>query len=248
MSGGPSGSVIGDLRLAVGQMGDLRFRRVLWRGVALAAALLLGLTVILWRLAAGLAGDGVTLPWFGEVGWLGDALGWAVLVAALAGSVVLMIPVAAAIVSLFLDDVAAAVEAAHYPGLPAVGGLGLGESLRDSGGFLALVVGANAVAVVFYLLLAPLAPVIFVALNGFLLGREYFQVAAARRFGRAGAARLRRRHRGQIWLAGCLMALPLSVPLLNLVVPVVGAAAFTHMVHRLSADVGGPSGGGFGGG
>ena len=71
-------------------------------------------------------------------------------------------------------------------------------------------------------------------MNGFLLGREYFQVAAMRREGRSGAAALRRRHAGTIWLAGVLMALPLSIPLLNLFVPILGAATFTHLYHRLT--------------
>jgi uncharacterized protein involved in cysteine biosynthesis len=42
-----------------------------------------------------------------------------------------------------------------------------------------------------------------------------------------------RANRGQVWLAGCLMAIPLFVPILNLVVPTLGAATFTHLYHRL---------------
>jgi uncharacterized protein involved in cysteine biosynthesis len=38
-----------------------------------------------------------------------------------------------------------------------------------------------------------------------------------------------------IWAAGILMAVPLSVPLLNLLVPVLGAATFTHITHALIA-------------
>ena len=57
-----------------------------------------------------------------------------------------------------------------------------------------------------------------------------------RRLGRQGAKALRARHAAQIWLAGALMAAPLSVPVLNLVVPVLGVATFTHMFHRLSGS------------
>jgi len=67
-----------------------------------------------------------------------------------------------------------------------------------------------------------------------LLGREYFQMVAMRRLGRAGADALRKKHRLQIWLAGFLMAVPLSVPFVNLFIPVLGAATFTHMFHRLN--------------
>jgi uncharacterized protein involved in cysteine biosynthesis len=51
---------------------------------------------------------------------------------------------------------------------------------------------------------------------------------------RADARALARHHRGTIWLAGCLMALPLLVPVVNLLVPVLGAATFTHLFHKLS--------------
>ena len=47
------------------------------------------------------------------------------------------------------------------------------------------------------------------------------------------AKRLRRRHAGTIWMAGVLMAVPLSVPLLNLLIPILGAATFTHLYHAL---------------
>jgi CysZ protein len=222
VTGALSASLLGDLARAVGQMADPRFRRVIWRGLGLAAVLLVAFDALFWW---GLTG----------LGWGGFLLGWGSVLLLGIASVFLMIPVAAAIVSLFLDEVAAAVEAECYPGLPAVQGPGLGAGLADAARFLGLLVLANGLAFALYLMLPPLAPVIFVALNGFLLGREYFEVAAARRLGRQAATRLRRRHRGEIWLAGCLMALPLSVPLLNLVVPVLGAAVFTHTFHRLAA-------------
>ena len=64
-------------------------------------------------------------------------------------------------------------------------------------------------------------------------------MAAMRRVGRKGAKRLRAQHRGTIWLAGILMAIPLSMPFLNLLIPILGAATFTHLFHMLSdpADV-----------
>jgi uncharacterized protein involved in cysteine biosynthesis len=130
--------------------------------------------------------------------------------------------------------VADAVEAEYYPSLPPVPRISIAEGLRETVSFLVLLIGANLMALVLYVTFPPVAPLIFYGLNGWLLGREYFQIAAMRREGRAGAAALRRRHRGQIWLAGCLMAVPLSIPVLNLLVPVLGAAAFTHTYHRLA--------------
>ena len=82
----------------------------------------------------------------------------------------------------------------------------------------------------------PLAPFVFWLVNGFLLGREYFALVARRRLGPEAAAELGRRHAGRIWLAGTAMAVPLSVPVLNLVVPILGVAVFTHQFHRMAGD------------
>lgn len=228
--------MIRNLSLALGQLPDPRFRRVLLRGVGLAALLLVGASVALLGLLTWALPDTFSLPWVGEVAWLDNLAGWAAVPVLLVLSVVLMVPVASAMTSLFLEEVAEAVEDRHYPGLPPARPQPWGEALRDAAGAFGTVLFANLLALVAYLLLAPLAPLIFVALNGFLLGREYFTVAAARREGAEGAARLRRRHALTIWLTGCLMALPLAVPVLNLLVPTLGAAAFTHLYHRLRRE------------
>ena len=226
---------MGDILKALGQIGDPRFRGVLLTGVGLSVALLSAFSVGLVWLARWLVGPTVSVPWLGEVTWLDDAAGWAVVPFTLLASVVLMVPVASAFTGLFLDRIAQAVEDRHYPGLPAPRGQGWGETLAETAGFLGLVVAANLLALVAYLVLAPFALFIFWGVNGLLLGREYAQMVAARRLPMAEARAFRRRHRGTIWATGVLMAVPLSVPVLNLLVPVIGAAAFTHLFHRLRA-------------
>ena len=225
--------MIRDVSLALAQMGDPRFQRVLWRGVGLALLLLAALAALLLWLLAWALPDAFSLPWVGEVTWLDDLAGWTLVPVLLVLSVILMVPVASAMTSLFLEEVAEAVEDRHYPGLPPAHPQSWSEALRESLGAFGIVILANALALVAYLLLAPLAPVIFVALNGYLLGREYFQVAALRREGPEGARRMLRANAGRVWLAGCLMAIPLVVPILNLLVPTLGAATFTHLYHRL---------------
>ena len=120
------------------------------------------------------------------------------------------------------------------PTPPQVRSVPFGE-VRDTVNFLGVLVGANFLALFFYVLLPFAAPLIFWALNGFLLGREYFTLAALRRVGRSQAKAMRKQHRGTIWVAGILMAMPLSIPLLNLIIPILGAATFTHLYHRISA-------------
>ncbi len=235
--------ILGDFIKALVQLPDPRFRRVLWMGIGLTIALLIAAYALLLALIEWLTGETTTLPGVGEVTWFGDLLSWGSLGVMIILSIFLMVPVASAITSLFLEDVAAAVEAEHYPELPPVARVPFSEGLRDSVNFLGLMLGANILAIGLYLMLfwVPFAPfVIFYALNGFLLGREYFQLAAMRRLGREGAKELRRRHGREVWLAGCLMAVPLTLPLINLFIPILGAATFTHLFHRLDqSDTGG---------
>ncbi|UWQ18820.1 EI24 domain-containing protein [Jannaschia sp. M317] len=226
--------MIGDALKALGQLSDPRFRRVLLTGVGLSAGLLLGFSLVLIWLVNWLVGPAVTLPWLGEVTWLNDVAGIAVIPVTLLASVFLMVPVASAFTGLFLDRIADAVEDRHYPNLPAPRPQPLSEALRESASFLGLVVGINLLALIAYLVLAPIALLLFWGVNGFLLGREYAQMSAARHLPPAEARAFRSKHRGEIWLTGVLMAIPLSIPVVNLLVPVVGAATFTHLFHRLS--------------
>ncbi len=230
------GMIFGAFFKALGQTGDRRFRRVLFLGVGLTLALLVAVYAgFLWLLQA-LTGDTATLPLIGEVTWLDDLLGWSSLLLMMILSVFLMIPVASAITSMFLDEVAQAVEDKHYPHLPPAPKVPFWDSVKDTVNFMGLLIGANTVALFLYLIpvLTPFSLFIFWGLNGFLLGMEYFTLAAIRRVGRVGAKDLRKKHRGKIWLAGTLMAMPLTLPLVNLVIPILGAATFTHIFHGVT--------------
>jgi uncharacterized protein involved in cysteine biosynthesis len=225
--------MIGDFLKSLAQLPDRRFRRVLLLGVGLTIALLAGLTILLAWIAGFFIPETVTLLGF-EITWLDSVASWATVGLMIVLSVVLMVPVAAAFTGIFLDDVAEAVEEKHYPGLSDVGHIPVRDTLKDSLSLILVTIGVNLVALILLFFVGPLAPILFWAVNGYLLGREFFQMAAMRREGRDGANRLRRRHAGQVWLAGTLMAVPLSVPLVNLLIPVLGAATFTHMYHRLA--------------
>ena len=219
---------------ALAQFPDPRFRSVLWRGLGLTIGLLVGFYFALQWLIGLFFADPVTLPLLGEVTWMDEAIGWATLGLVLVMSVFLMVPVASAIAGLFLDEVADAVEDEYYPDLPVVPGVHFLDGLMDSLSFLGVLIGANIAAFFLYVIFPFAAPFIFYGMNGYLLGREYFQLAAMRREGREGARDMWRQHKSTIWLAGCLMAVPLSFPLVNLVIPILGAATFTHLYHRLS--------------
>lgn len=227
-------SLLADFGRALAQFGDPRFRRVLWRALLVVlAAFVAVFWGVFWTLGLVLP-DHVTLPWVGPVGFLDDLASIAAIGTMLLASVVLMVPATAAAAGFFLDDVADAVEARYYPGLPPAAPPGFARQAWDSARFLLLVLGVNLAALVVYFAAAPIAPFVFWIANGFLLGREYFQLVAQRRLGPEAVLRLRRANAGRIWLAGVALALPLSLPLVNLVAPIVGVAVFTHQFHRMT--------------
>ncbi len=215
------------------QIGDPRFRRVLFKGIGLTFVLLIAVYTAFLMFLNWIGAGQTVQELLGNISWVGDLFTFASLFLMIALSIFLMIPVASAITSLFLDEVADAVEDKHYPELPDVPRVSFSEGLKDSVNFLGFLIAANIFALVLYAIFPPFSLFIFWGLNGFLLGREYFQLVAMRRVGRAEAKRMRKKHMGTIWLAGTLMAMPLVVPLLNLVIPILGAATFTHLYHQL---------------
>lgn len=229
--------ILTDILRAIGQFGDARFQSVFWRGVGLTLLLFVLLMAgAIWLVDTILPAH-FTLPWIGAVGGVHWLAGGVALLSVTLLSGLLMVPAAAAFTSLFLDEVAGAVEARHYPGLPPARVQGWGEIIGAGLRLAVLSLIVNLVALVFYAASGPLAPVLFWAVNGYLLGRDFAEGAAARRLPAREARALVRRNIGQVWGLGVLVALPLSVPILGLVVPILAAAAFTHLIRRLPLRV-----------
>ena len=214
-------------------MGDAAFRWVLLKGVGLTLLLLTGLYALVFYGTLWLLPDAISLPWIGEIAFAERLVSWGSLFLMVVLSTFLMVPVASAFTGIFLDEVADAVEARHYPHLGPAPHLGLGDSIRESLSFLGVIIVANLAVLILYF--TPLAPFVFYGLNGFLLGREYFRMIAVRRLGRQGAKQTFRANLLTVWSAGALMAVPLTFPILNLVVPILGVATFTHLYHRLNS-------------
>jgi CysZ protein len=145
-----------------------------------------------------------------------------------------VLPVTSALVAgFFLDEAALAVERADFPadppGQPVSLGASIGLGLRFAG--LALLVNLAALCLLF---VPGLNLVAFFGANAYLLGREYFEMAAARFRPIPDAARLRREHRATIFGAGALLAGLLLVPVLNLTLPLFGIAFMVHLHKRIA--------------
>lgn len=228
------GMILSCFAAALGQWADARFRRVVVLGVGLTLGLLVLLYAGMVALIQGLVPETTDLPLIGPVGGLDTLLSIGSILVILLASVFLMVPVASAFSGLFVESVAEAVEVRHYPGLPPARAQGVVDTVAGAVGFFGIVLVANLLALFLWPFAGPLVPVLFWSLNGYLLGREYFTLVAQRRMDRTAARALWRANKARLWGAGILMAAPLSVPLVNLLIPVLGVATFTHLVHRLT--------------
>ncbi len=228
-------NLFSDFAKAIAQLFDPKFMWVLIKAVGLSAVLFGGAYYGLIWLAVTILPGSITLPWLGTIP-IGDWFSAVAFTGALIMAVFLMFPVAAVFLGFFLEEIADAVETKHYPNLPKVQPMPFSAAMGEALRFLGLMILVNLLALIIYFASTLLAPVIFYIVNGFLLGREYFQLVAARRIGNKAARRLRKAHRWEIWFSGILMAVPLSIPVVNLLVPLLGVATFTHQFHRLNKD------------
>lgn len=233
-------SLVADFGRALAQMLDPKFRRVFALSILLTLALL-GLFYLLWTFGVAAIPD-LSFSLFGnDFDFLNAAVAWLAYGAGVFLMAILMFPVASMFIGLFLEEIVAAVEARHYPHLPPVPRMGWGEMVWDGVLFTLTLIAVNVAALAVYLISGPLAPVVFLAVNGYLLGRQYFELVAARRIGFAEARKLRKRHGLRVFAGGTMMAAPLSIPLVSLAVPVLGVATFTHQYHRLAGTAARPA-------
>lgn len=169
-----------------------------------------------------------------EIGWLDKTLDVLGGLAVLVLTWLLFPAVSTLVITLLLEKIFVAVESRHYPGLPAPRAQPLAE-------YFAIAVRLTAVLVLFNLLALPLylipglGPVVTYLINAHLLGREYFELAAIRRLDAGAVHRVRKGNRARIAGAGLLIALLFTVPVLNLLAPVVSAAFMLHVFQGLSA-------------
>ena len=227
--------ILSDFLKSIAQFDDPKFRRVLWRGLGLTIALLIAACLLVNFGINQLLSSAWAANLIGDQSWLGALINIGGVLFTIALSIWLMVPVTSAIIALFLDEVAQAVEARHYPHLPKQTATKLQDQILVGIRFLGILLLANVGALILSMIVPLLAPFVFWATNGYLMGREYFQMAAMRRMPRAQAQELFQRHQGSIWTAGILMAIPMSIPLVGLFIPILGAATFTHQFERLRA-------------
>jgi uncharacterized protein involved in cysteine biosynthesis len=147
------------------------------------------------------------------------------------GSVFLMPAVTALVGSFFVDDIAIEVERHHYPDEPVGTRLPPLRAILEGGKTALLAVAVYLIAVP-SLLIAGLGTIIFFVATAYLLGREYFELAAMRYRPAAQAKMLRKRNQRTVFIAGMFIAAFVSIPIVSLATPLFAMALMVHMHKR----------------
>lgn len=223
-------------RAAAGQLFTAEFRSVFFKTLGLT---ILALVAIWFGIRE--VFDWLAMPWIDAMlpglpswtGWLGLIAAVVAGIGLALGLALLIAPATAIVAGLFLDDVAEVVEKTNYPNdrpghpVPALRAMVL--ALK----FFGVVILGNIVALL--LLFVPGVNIgAFFLVNGYLLGREFFEFAAMRFRSEQDAKDLRRRNAGTVFLAGLVIAAFLAVPILNLLTPLFAAAMMVHLHKSVS--------------
>ena len=136
-------------------------------------------------------------------------------------------------IGLFLESVVTLIERKCYPTAQGSYHSSWMENIVTTLRYVGLVVVANLVALSLYFV-PILNACVFIGLNGILIGREYFDLVAARHMTREERRTVYHTHRRRILGLGFLTAVLLLVPVINIVVPLVGVAAMLHLFHTLN--------------
>lgn len=229
--------IIEAARLAGQNLFAPQTRGAFWKSLGLTIAIL----IAAWFAIEGLF-SAFALPWLEAMvpgipqwaGWLGFVFGIIASIGLALALALLVAPVTAAVAGLFLDDVAEVIERRDYPGAPDGRAVPTGRALVYTLKFLGVVILGNLVALA--LLVVPgINIAAFFLVNGYLLGREFFEFAAMRYRPENEAKLLRAKHSTTIFLAGLVIAAFLAVPLVNLLTPLFGASLMVHLHQMISA-------------
>jgi uncharacterized protein involved in cysteine biosynthesis len=220
--------LLSPLTRALGQLDDPVFLGVLLRSLLWSVACFVALHVAaIWAVHH-------LLDLHGWLGWAADIVG------SIGASILalwLFLPVAVIIGTLYFDRIARAVERRHYPTLPPARGAPISSQIRVAIGIAVRILLLNILALIAALVLPGIGLILAWLIGGYALGRGLFAGVAMRRMTRPAAEALYGRARPAVLVQGCMLALAGSLPILNLLIPVVGTAAMVHVLDRaLVAD------------
>lgn len=218
--------MFGSLEKTLSQLFSPPFRSVLLRSIGLTIGLFIVIGIAIQSALATFA----VMPWE----WLATLAAVLAGLGTVVGAVLLLAPVTSLFAGLFLDEIAAAVEARYYPHDPAGTELSIPQSMLVAVKFTFVVILVN-IGVLLLTILPGINFLAFYIANGYLLGREYFELIAMRHHPIEEARALRRKHRLRVFLSGLVIAGLVSIPIVNLLAPIFATAFMAHQYKRFAA-------------
>lgn len=216
-----------DLARAFALLGEPRVRTVLLLGIGLSLLTLIGLVL----------GVNALLDWAAATGygWLDQVIEVLGVLGTLVVAWFLFPAISVAVSSLFLERVVDATEMRYFPDLPPPRPIPMLEAAGSGLKLLGAALLFNLLALPLYFV--PLLNIpVWLLLNGYLVGREYAELVGLRRLDPPAFVVLRRQQRVLLWIWGVAIAFLLTLPVVNLVAPIVGASFMTQRFHRQLGD------------
>ncbi|RZP21358.1 MAG: hypothetical protein EVA26_06760 [Burkholderiaceae bacterium] len=214
--------------ISVSQLPDPAFRRVIIKAILLSIFVFVFLAIVVWFV---LSETNFFTFWAFEA--FADTLGG---ITAIVIAWLLFPTLASFFITLFLEDIAEAVESRYYPDT-------LLEKINNPSAmfvislrFTAIALFLNVLAIPFYFFtiwFPPLGIFVFYCLNGYLLGREYFELVALRHIKMEDIPSVRQANRLKLFLFGSVTTFLFTIPIINFLAPILGVTGMTHFLRKL---------------
>ncbi len=222
--------MIKSILLSLSSLNNKAVRRILVKSILLTLAVLIALAIGLF-----LGGDYLLSLW----GWGMDLGTWSYLMGLIMGSLLtwfLFRSVAVLILWMFADDIVEAIEWEHYSHSAL--------TATKPNWLKSLAIGLRSLlrAILYNLLALPLylialftvlgTPIIFLIINGLLLGKELEEMIALRHQSPIDSGDSWAMGKFERFTLGFAMNAAMMIPFVNFFIPVIGVATATHMMHR----------------
>ena len=214
--------------ISFSQLPDPAFRRVIIKAILLSVFVFVFLAIIVWFV---LSETNFFTFWLFEA--FADIFGG---ITAVVIAWLLFPTLASFFITLFLEDIVEAVECRYYPDT-------LLEKINNPSAmfiislrFTAIALFLNILAIPFYFFtiwFPPLGIFVFYCLNGYLLGREYFELVALRHIKMEDIPSIRKANRLKLFLFGSVTTFLFTIPIINFLAPILGVTGMTHFFRKL---------------
>ncbi|WP_373456187.1 sulfate transporter family protein [Pseudovibrio sp. Alg231-02] len=206
------------------QVFEPHFRSIFFKALGLTLLLLL----VVWIAIQGVVGYFIDLP----QDWQDTTVSIVTGIGALIGLGYILAPVSAMVVAFYQDQISELVEEDSYPNEKRGKALPLGESIVTALRFVGVIIVANIFALMLFFI-PGIGQIAFLLVNGYLLGREYFEFVAMRFMSPQEAKAFRKSQGGTVFAAGLIVAFVLAIPIVNLITPLFATIFMVHVFKTL---------------